>query len=126
MTEIFGGLMMLGMVVGIGVGGYKANKEIPALKKQANQINQEAKTLEQKYNLVIKDAEKHIEEFTTAITTNLNNISKLNAQIYESKQNFDVQYRTIQIVGALFIVSLFLTLVFKEIYKLFLKKKPAG
>jgi predicted PurR-regulated permease PerM len=116
-------VFLFGAIAGIGVSGYKANEEIPKLKEQAEQIRQEAQTLEEKYNSLFKAEEKAQLDFETEVATSLNNISKLNAQIFESKQKFNIQYRRIQVIGVIFLVSLFLILIFKEVRKLFFKNK---
>ncbi len=120
--SIFGGVVQFGMLVGIGVSGYEASKEIPKLKEAASNIKKETATLKAKYNAVIQAAGQGYEQFSEEIASSLNDISKYHAQIRLSKQNFRHHYRKIQVYGAIVITTIILILIMKQISNIFTKK----
>lgn len=112
---IMGGMALFSMAASVTNSGIDAGKNADSLKEKINNVNATTKSLEDRWNSVIKDNEKFTQELQNQMRDDLDQIQKLSDECITNKQLFDKNYKNIQIAGVLFVVFIFFILILKEV-----------
>ena len=112
---IMGGMALFSMAASVTNSGIDAGKNADSLKEKIKNVNATTKSLENRWNSVIKGNEKFKGELENKMTEDLKQIQQLSDECITNKQLFDKNYRNIQIAGVLFVVFIFFILILKEV-----------
>jgi len=112
---IMGGMALFSMAASVTNSGIDAGENADTLKEKIKNVNDTTKSLENRWNSVIKDNAKFTKELESQMRDDLDQIQKLSDECITNKQLFDKNYKNIQIAGVLFVVFIFFILILKEV-----------
>ena len=112
---IMGGMALFSMAASVTNSGIDAGKNADTLKEKIKNVNDTTKSLEDRWNSVIKENAKFEGDLQLQMKQDLDKIKQLSDECITNKQLFDKNYRNIQIAGVLFVVFIFFILILKEV-----------
>lgn len=106
--------MVAGMVIPVTLGGVNAGRDADGLRQSVKDIKKETESLEKRFNIAIVQEKALDYKMRTEIVDSIDRINQLSAQARVAKRAFSEKYRTLQLTGVVFIVTVFFLLLLKE------------
>lgn len=103
-----------GMVGMIGSSGYESGVSADLLRKQINDVDEITKNWQNKYNSMIQNQMALDDSIQTSMIEALDNYTKYQASIKLERDNFNEQYKKLQIFGVIFVATIFILLLLKQ------------
>jgi ElaB/YqjD/DUF883 family membrane-anchored ribosome-binding protein len=113
LSGIFMGIGLIQMLVTVGKSTATYNKDKDDLDGQITNAQTELENFKNTYDKILKNTAQFDSVVQQKMKDNLNNILQLQTQLKDTKDNAIVRYRSIQLAGIIFVVTIAMLFILK-------------